>query len=175
MIWPENLRLRPSQFTYGDRLLLCFILGVLGGTAAALFFGDRLLQELILGAAGNMGPGRGRRVVGQRLLETGLGWMAGLTVCSQALFGALVFGWGISLSVVLSVLTMEKGLLGILYFLGCILPHGAVYVFVWYVLAGWAGQRQKRVRLLSGTVLLAITGAGAALEVYVGSLMYRFF
>ena len=69
MIWPENLRLRPSQFTYGDRLLLCFILGVLGGTAAALFFGDRLLQELILGAAGNMGPGRGRRVVGQRLLE----------------------------------------------------------------------------------------------------------
>lgn len=46
----------------------------------------------------------------QRALETCGGWLVGITVCSQMLFGFLTFYAGMSLAVVLSVLTIRKGL-----------------------------------------------------------------
>lgn len=79
------------------------------------------MQGCILGAAGSFGSGnRGVKeyiiVFRQRALETCGGWLAGVTVCSQMLFGFLTFYAGMSLAVVLSVLTIRKGLLGIAAF-----------------------------------------------------------
>ena len=75
--------------------------------------------------------------------ETGAGWLAGLTVCSQMLFGFLTFYAGMSLAVVLSIWTMRKGILGIAAFLCSMLPHGIVYLLIWYVLSVWSGQRRR--------------------------------
>ena len=44
---------RTYSFTYADWLLLTFISGILGGTAAALLFGSSVVQGEILG--GNAG------------------------------------------------------------------------------------------------------------------------
>lgn len=167
------LRLRLTTFTYHDWLLLCFVMGIFSGTAAALAFGGPTVQGCILGAAGTLGGSSedGIRefmaVFKQRALETCGGWLAGLTVCSQMLFGCLTFYGGMSLAVVLSVLTMRKGILGIAAFLCTILPHGLVYILVWYVLSGWSGQNQKKLHILPGLLLLAMAGAGAFLEVFV--------
>lgn len=108
-------------------------------------------------------------------LETCGGWLAGVTVCSQMLFGFLTFYAGMSLAVVLSVLTIRKGLLGIAAFLCTVLPHGLVYLLVWYVLSGWSGQIQKKLHILPGLLLLIITGAGAFLEVFVSPFLWGLF
>lgn len=169
----RRLRLKLTEFTYQDWLLFCFVMGILGGTAAALAFGEPTVQGCILGAAGTLNGSReyGLKefpaVYKQRALETCGGWLAGLTVCSQMLFGFLTFYAGMSLAVVLSVLTMRKGILGMAAFLCAILPHGLVYMLVWYVLSGWSGQTQKKLHILPGLLLLVIAGAGAFLEVFV--------
>ena len=53
----RRLRLGLAMLTYQDWLLFCFVLGVLGGTAAALAFGGPVVQGCILGAAGTAGAG----------------------------------------------------------------------------------------------------------------------
>ena len=51
-------------------------------------------------------------------------------------------------------------------FLAALLPQGILYGLVWGVLAGWAGQREKRLHLAPALVLLGIMAAGAFLEVW---------
>lgn len=173
----RRLRLVFRTFTYDDWLLACFVLGIAAGTGAALAFGGPVVQGGILGAAGTAGlvrePGVGEflKVWKQRALETGAGWLAGLTVCSQMLFGLLTFYGGMSVAVVMSVLTMRKGILGIAGFLCAVLPQGIVYLMVWYVLSRWAGPGPKKLHILPGLLLMLIAGAGAALEVYLGPLL----
>ena len=125
--------------------------------------------------SGNRGVKEYITVFRQRALETCGGWLAGVTVCSQMLFGFLTFYAGMSLAVVLSVLTIRKGLLGIAAFLCTVLPHGLVYLLVWYVLSGWSGQIQKKLHILPGLLLLIITGAGAFLEVFVSPFLWGLF
>lgn len=177
----RRLRLGFGPLTYEDWLLFCFMLGVLAGTAAALLFGGPVVQGGILGAAGASGAA-GRYSVKeclgvwkQRAFETCGGWLAGLTVCSQILFGILTFYMGMSLAVVLSVLTVRKGLLGLAAFLCNMLPHGLVYLFIWYILAGWAAQTPKKIHILPGLLLIAMAGAGAFLEVWAPPLLSSMF
>jgi hypothetical protein len=177
----RRLRLGLAMLTYQDWLLFCFVLGVLGGTAAALAFGGPVVQGCILGAAGTAGAGNryGAKdflaVWKQRAFETGAGWLAGLTVCSQMLFGFLTFYAGMSLAVVLSIWTMRKGILGIAAFLCSMLPHGIVYLLIWYVLSVWSGQAQKKLHILPGLLLVAMSGAGAFLEIWVSPLLSGLF
>lgn len=175
------LRLRLATFTYQDWLLFCFVLGVCSGTAAALAFGGPVVQGCILGAANVSGSGSGfdgktfLNVWKQRAGQTGAGWLAGLTVCSRMLYGFLTFFAGMSLAVVLSVLTVRKGILGIAAFLCSILPHGLIYLLIWYVLSVWSAQMQKKLHILPGLLLLAMSGIGALLEVWVPPLLAGFF
>ena len=177
----RRLRLGLAMLTYQDWLLFCFVLGVLGGTAAALAFGGPVVQGCIRGAAGTAGAGNryGAKdflaVWKQRAFETGAGWLAGLTVCSQMLFGFLTFYAGMSLAVVLSIWTMRKGILGIAAFLCSMLPHGIVYLLIWYVLSVWSGQAQKKLHILPGLLLVAMSGAGAFLEIWVSPLLSGLF
>lgn len=177
----RRLRLGLAMLTYQDWLLFCFVLGVLGGTATALAFGGPVVQGCILGTAGTAGAGNryGAKdflaVWKQRAFETGAGWLAGLTVCSQMLFGFLTFYAGMSLAVVLSIWTMRKGILGIAAFLCSMLPHGIVYLLIWYVLSVWSGQAQKKLHILPGLLLVAMSGAGAFLEIWVSPLLSGLF
>lgn len=175
------LRLRLATFTYQDWLLLCFVLGVCSGTAAALAFGGPVVQGCILGTSGAAVAGKGfyaktfLAVWKQRAGQTGAGWLAGLTVCSRLLYGFLTFFAGMSLAVVLSVLTMRKGILGMAAFLCSILPHGLIYLLIWYVLSVWSAQMQKKLHILPGLLLIAMSGAGALLEVLVPPLLAGMF
>lgn len=173
----EQLKMRLRTFTYDDWLFLCFLLGIFSGTGAALAFGGPVVQGSILGAAGNAGqvgePGWNEFMAlwRQRALETGIGWLVGLTVCSQMLYGFLTFYCGMSISVVLSVLTVRKGILGIVGFLGGVLPQGILYVMVWYILSRWAGPGAKRLHIVPGVLLMLMVGGGACLEIYLLPVM----
>lgn len=175
----RRLGFRLASFSYQDWLLFCFVLGIFGGTGAALAFGASTVQGCVLGMAGSGGRNRAYdvstflHVFRQRALETGAGWLASLTVCSQLLFGFLTFYAGMSTAVVLSVLTMRKGILGIAAFACSVLPHSLVYALIWYVLSRWSGQMQKKMHILPGFLLVAMSGAGAFLEAYVSPLLYR--
>ena len=159
-------------FTYEDWLLLCFVLGVLSGTALSLTFGGLAVQGAVLGMAsgGRLKGAAGREsflpVLRLRAAQTGMGWLAGLTVCSRLLFGLLTFGSGMCLSAALSLLTIEKGLLGIAAFLLSVFPQFLFYILIWYILSRWAWQREKKMHLPGGMFLLMLSAAGAYIEAF---------
>lgn len=161
-----GLSRRLSGFVYQDWLLLCFILGILGGTAAVLVFGNGLILTGVLGgtSGGNAPEAAFFRVFRKRASQVSMGWLAGLTVCSRFLFGVFTFGAGLCLGTVLAVLTARRGLMGLPLFLQSALPHGMIYLGVWYILAGWAGQEEKKVHLLGWGLLVLAVGVGAWME-----------
>lgn len=163
---------------YKNWLFVCFLLGILGGTAAACFCagsreGALGLEEASLWSLGMVqaSPGAFARVCRLRLGQMAAGWMAGMTVCSFWLFGLFSLYTGMCLSAALAVMTLEEGLLGLPVFLSAALPHGLCYGLVWAVLAMWAGNREKRMHLLPLILLAGIAVAGAFLEIYVSPLL----
>ena len=182
MVFLKGMR----RFTYGDWLLFCFIAGLGAGMALALIFYDTGIFHAFGGAAGigsagtdpaaeisaagALSQGAGRAFFGilrRREAACLIGWVVGLTVCSRFFFGLLTAHGGMSLAAILTVLTIQKGILGLPLFLAALLPQGILYGLVWGVLAGWAGQREKRLHLAPALVLLGIMAAGAFLEVWV--------
>ena len=178
----RRLRLEITRFNYQDWLLICFILGILGGTAAAHFFGGQTVKAQVLGGTGTdlgLDAGGMRELFFDtcrfRLTQLAAGWLMGLTVCSVPLFCLTAAYGGVSLAVVLSVLTAQKGLLGLPAFLCSLFPQGLLYLMVWLVLAGWAGGEKKKVRLVSVLLLAIIIAMGAFLEIYVCPVFYGWF
>lgn len=178
----RRLRLEITRFNYQDWLLICFILGILGGTAAAHFFGGQTVKAQVLGGTGTdlgLDAGGMRDLFFDtcrfRLTQLAAGWLMGLTVCSVPLFCLAAAYGGVSLAVVLSVLTAQKGLLGLPAFLCSLFPQGLLYLMVWLVLAGWAGGEKKKVRLVSVLLLAIIMAMGAFLEIYVCPVFYGWF
>ena len=166
MVFLKGMR----RFTYGDWLLFCFIAGLGAGMALALIFYDTGIFHAFGGEAGALSQGAGRaffEILRRREAACLIGWVIGLTVCSRFFFGLLTAHGGMSLAAILTVLTIQKGILGLPLFLAALLPQGILYGLVWGVLAGWAGQREKRLHLAPALVLLGIMAAGAFLEVWV--------
>ena len=69
-------------------------------------------------------------------------WLVGLTVASRLFFGVLTFYGGVSLSVVLSVLTVRKGVMGIISFLAALFSTGD-FLFSGMVCAVCLGRTEK--------------------------------
>lgn len=148
------------RISYEDWLLACFLAGVAAGTGVTLIFGQESLgAALFTGKQKDVGT-----LFRLRLSQMMTGWLAGLTVCSRFLFGLLTFYAGMCLSASLAVLTLQRGIWGIVSFIPVILPHGIFYVFVWRVLSMWAGGREKKIHLAGGLLLLTVLSAGIYIE-----------
>ena len=181
---------RHRRFSYGDWLCFCFIAGVTAGTAAALSFGNAASAEIrafeyavpsaSLWAAGlkarladavvaggikkTLANGVFLTVLIKRLFQAGAGWLACLMICSRFFFGCLTVWAGMCVSVSFAALTLEKGAVALPSYLWYSFPQGIIYFFVWTVLAGWAGGRERRLRAGAFLLLMAVTAMGAALE-----------
>ncbi len=175
----RRLRMEVRSLNYQDWLLVCFILGVVGGTAAAHFFGGQTVKAQVLGGMGP-GPavdGAARKalfweVLRLRSAQLAVGWLLGLTVYSAVLFGLAAVWGGVTVAVVMSVLTSQKGLLGLPAFLCSMVPQGTCYVLAWAVLAMWAGSAEKKIHLAPFGLLLAVGAVGTFLEVYASPALY---
>lgn len=161
--------------TYKDWLLLCFFLGILGGTAAALLFGQTAFKEGFPTGREKL-SGRGDfRFLGfwtvyiERAKMLLAGWMVSLSAYSKSFFGLFTLYIGMCISVSLSLLTMQKGIWGLPVFLWRTFPQSIAYLTAWSAVSVWAGSREKKLRFPAVLFLLFIVAAGAFFE-YVKSV-----
>lgn len=162
---------------YKNQFLICFFAGLLTGTAAANILYASLNDQAgyyvsLLSRRSALGKGERLSLFGtvcrQRIIETLMAWLMGLTAYAVPCFCLLCFGAGLSIGLVLSVMTGQLGLMGLPFFVSSILPQALLYVpvaclFLWRSLRGGGGLK------LAGLVpaLLAVI-AGSACEVWIG-------
>ena len=159
------------RWTYEDWLLACFLLGTIGGTAAACFFGFGQENTWQLASIG-VGMGVYLEVLRLRLSQLFLGWIVGMSICAVPIFGILFFFGGMGLGAAVCGCTFLNGIWGILATLCRLGLHWAVYGFVWLCLASWGGQKTKRPRLIFVAFLALLVGAGAFLETWISPLIF---
>lgn len=169
--------------TYQDRLLICFLAGILGGTILANLLGGELKQQIgyfdTLFLAEQALDREGKRqmwlyVLQQRGLEFLGGWLLSVTVFSIPGFYVLSLFAGGSIAVVLSVITVQKGMLGLVFYLATVMPHALCYIPVALILAAWAGEEHHQLRPFGLLLLLILLVVGTALEAWLSPVFVHF-
>ena len=159
----------------GNRFILFFFAGLLAGTAAANFLHASLSDQAgyylnLLSHQSNLGRTEQLALFGdicrQRMIEVLIAWLIGLTAYAVPCFCVLSAGFGLSVGVVLSVMTGQKGILGLPFFLASVMPQAFLYVPVWCLLLMWGIRRNGRLRIPALLLVLAFVAAGSACEVW---------
>lgn len=156
--------------------LLCIMGGVLAGTMWANLLSGELLGQIgyfdgIYGLEKVYSDQEQRQlweyIIRQRLCEVGLGSLAAMTPLAVPVYLVGAFCAGFVLAVLITLFTLEKGWLGILYWLASVFPHGLCYLGVWLILtvAVMEGEELKKVRIW--LLVAALVGAGSFLEAWV--------
>ncbi|MEY8355316.1 stage II sporulation protein M [Lachnospiraceae bacterium 54-53] len=166
-----------------DRYLICFFAGLVAGTILANFSYSAFAGEAAyyLGLLdSNLNLGQGERVqlfgqvLSQRMVEVWIAWLIGLTAYAVPLFCFLTAGIGFSMGFVLSVITVQKGLMGLPVFFMTVMPQTLCYLPLWSILLLWALQKGRRFKLPGFLLLLALTVAGSACEAWLNPVFLRF-
>lgn len=115
-------------------------------------------------------PGNGEKfgyLCIRRLKEGGLGWLFGLTVCGAFFFCLLGGYMGFGLGWIITVYTIEQGIMGLpLFFLSCF-PQMLLYLPAWGLLL-WQGLEGKaKVRPVLALLTALLLCGGAGLEAFV--------
>ena len=170
--------------TYQDRLLMFFLAGVLGGTILANLLGGELKQQvgyfdtLFLAEQGLDLAGKQQLwlyVLRQRGMEFLGGWLLSVTVFSIPGFYLLSLLAGGSIAVVLSVITVQKGMMGLVFYLATVMPHALCYIPVALILAAWAGEEHHQLRPLGLLLLALLLLVGTASEAWLSPVLVHFF
>lgn len=165
-----------------DRCLLCFFAGLIAGTVMANFWYPSFMEEAgyYLGLLDrNMNLDKGQRiqlfyqVLRQRGIEVGVAWLIGLTAYAVPLFCLLTAGIGFSMGFVLSVITVQKGLMGLPVFLMTVMPQGLCYIPLWSILLLWGVQKERRFRIPAFLLLLLLAALGSACEAWINPFFLK--
>lgn len=174
---------RTWMISYQDRLWLCFMAGVVVGTVIANLLGRELQSQIgyfdTLFSAGTALDRQERQqlwwfVARQRGMELIVAWLVSLTVFSAAGYYLIAGFAGGSLAVAVVVITLQKGILGLPFYVATVMPQAFCYVPVCLVLAAWAGEDSRKMHLGALGILLALTLAGAVSEVYINPWLLGF-
>lgn len=178
-MWKRGLRI-----PYQERLLLCFLGGVIAGTVIANLLSSELQSQIgyfdaLFLTGGVLNAGERQRlwmyVMRQRLLEIAGAWLVSMTVFAAAGFQCLMVLAGANVAVAVSIMTMQKGMLGPVFYLAAILPQWLCYIPIWLILASWAEEGGRLVRWKAMLILLALVLLGTASEVYLNPYLTGFF
>ncbi|MEG2350268.1 MAG: stage II sporulation protein M [Hungatella sp.] len=170
--------------SYEDRLFFCFLGGILGGTVLANLLSGELRNQIgyfdaLFLTETPLTWEEKQRLCGfvfrQRLLETALAWLIGLTVMAAPVFHLLTFCMGGSMAVLISVITFEKGVFGLPFYVATMLPQIVPYMVLFLVLASWAGETSHPIRPRASMLLLALVAMGAVFEVYLNPYFLKIF
>lgn len=103
----------------------------------------------------------------KRLKEGGLGWLVGMTVCAGFCF-CLIMGYiGFLIGWIVSVYTVELGILGLpCFFLSCF-PQLLFYLPAWGILIWRAIEGEGKIDLSSSFFAVLLFCIGAGLEAFV--------
>ncbi len=172
----------PGDSRAWDRYILCFLAGLVAGTAAANFWYPTFMEEAgyylaLLEGQVNLNQeerlGLFGQVLKQRAAEVWIAWLMGLTVYGTFLFCLLTAGMGFSMGVILSVITIQKGLMGLPVFLMSLMPQGLLYLPLWGILLFWGMQRGRRFRIPAFLLLLLLAALGSACEAWLNPFFLK--
>lgn len=104
-------------------------------------------------------------VILKRTGEAAVLWLAGMTSFSAAGLCGAVLLLGFSMAAVLSVLTIETGVLALPLFVLSLFPQCLFYIPVAAVLTSWGIREEKKRHGAAFLILLVMVAAGAASEV----------
>ncbi|MCD7967948.1 MAG: stage II sporulation protein M, partial [Clostridiaceae bacterium] len=136
----------------GNRFILFFFAGLLAGTAAANFLHASLSDQAgyylnLLSHQSDLGRSEQLALFGdicrQRIIEVLIAWLIGLTAYAVPCFCVLSAGFGLSVGVVLSVMTGLKGILGLPFF-SCECDAAGISICPGLVSAAVVGNTEKR-------------------------------
>lgn len=167
--------LSPARFSREDWFLLCFFAGILAGAIAANIFFPTLKDQAayyvgLLQTAGIPDrkdiPALFAGIFRQRMVELLIAWLIGLTIYKTLCYSLLAGGFGLSLGVILSVMTALKGILGLPIFLLTVFPQMLFYLPAWALLILWGVGKYGRLRSFSFIFLLFLLAAGSGCEAW---------
>ncbi len=165
-----------------DRYLLCFFAGLIAGTFMANFWYPSLREEAgyylsLLVTNVNLDKGERVQLFGQvfkqRIVEVWIAWLVGMTAYAVPLFCLFTAGIGFSMGAVLSVITVQKGLMGLPVFLLTVMPQALCYIPLWSILLLWVMQKGRRFRIPAFLLLLFLSAAGSACEAWVNPIFLK--
>jgi stage II sporulation protein M len=113
------------------------------------------------------------QVLKQRGIEVWIAWLIGLTAYAVPLYCMLTAGIGFSIGFVLSVITVQKGLMGLLVFLMTVMPQGLCYLPLWSLLLLRGMQNGRRFRVPAFLLFLFLTVLGSACETWINSFFLK--
>lgn len=155
---------------------LCIMGGVVTGTVWANLLSRELLGQIgyfdglyRTGAKSYEGQQRQlwRYIIGQRLWETLVCSLIAVTPFAVPGYLAMTFGAGFVLAVVITVFTVEKRWLGLVYWLISVFPHGLSYLAAAMVLTAAVKERREIERLRVWLAVGIFVAAGSFLEAWV--------
>lgn len=166
--------------TYVNVIILLFLAGVIGGTILANCLNTELMEQS--GYFGSLfltqtAVNQNQRkqlffyVLRQRSIEVIVAWLVSITMYSAFIFAGFSFLCGGSMGILISMITYQKGVWGIFYYLATIFPQIICYLPVWFVLAVWAGEKGKNYRFVSLVKILLLIFSGVCLETYINPLI----
>lgn len=164
-----------QKVSFWNLWLIWVMGGILAGTVWANLLGGELLKQIgyfdgIYQSTRGLGGSEQRQLWGyvlrQRLCEAAFGGMLVMTPMAVPGYLVLSFGAGTAMALSIAVFTLEKGWLGLGYWLGSVLPHGLCYLAVWLVFGVFIKEKQslKKIRIWILTAILVVTGC--VLEVW---------
>lgn len=171
------------RVSFWNLWLLLLVGGVFGGTIWANLLGRELLEQIgyfdgIFQTGMKMNREEQsqlcRYVLSQRVGEVCFGGMLAMTPLAVPGYLILSFGTGFGMAVVITVFTLEKGWLGIWYWIMSVIPHGLCYLAIWLLLSVAVKEKQdlKKFRfwLLVGILVII----GGFLEAWINPWLLEF-
>ncbi len=162
--------------TFPRVLWCCFFCGAAAGTVAANCLSAELPGQLgAFALAYRSGAELSLRqrqklwisVARQRGAEFGLAALVGMAPFAAAGFSIIAFLGGLYCGLLITVLTLEKGILGLPLFLLFQFPQGIFYLPVWLAMAVRAEDGLAGVKLRSWAALAFFAGLGMLFEAFV--------
>lgn len=174
--------MKKIRMSYGDGLLISFLLGAVMGTILFLLTSAEAksgLSAFPFSAGGtNQETISGElplflHLLSRRCFAAFMGWLMGMTPYGRACFLG-IFGYaGVTMGVALSVFTWQKGLTGLWYFLITTFPHSLFYGAAWLGLAALAGKDRGKPKLILIGSLFGLCILGAAAECWIFPVVWE--
>lgn len=161
-------RFHPSMLT-----ALCFFAGIFAGTVWVNRMGEGLKEQLGIFEqaffAGNQPPPSLEQLA-DLVLKRGLGigvlWLMGMSLFAVPGFCLVAACAGFCLAFLVSAMTVQAGISGILLFSLSVFPQMLFYLPVFSVLYIWGMSEGRRIHGAGFAILMILTAAGAASELW---------
>ena len=169
------MNLKPTEPHFYPYVLMafCFFAGIFLGTLWVNLMAEEIQTQLgVFGQAGFTAglkiipfqPAAIFRVFLKREVEAGFLWLAGMTAFAVPGLCAVLSYQGFSMASVISLLTIQNGITGILVYLLSVFPQALCYMPVFLILFCWGAKQEKSVHPAGFAVLTAALFFGSILE-----------